>query len=517
MSLRYFAGVFAALLFVAGCSNEPEETAPAADESAPESTASATFNEFSNGDIDVAKRLRDDAMVGTNAYALLESLTTEVGPRLAGSEANQRAVEWAMVKFAELGFDRVWREPVTLPGWRRVSANARVLTPFPQPLRITSLGLSGSTPEGGVDAEIIHFDTIDDLISAPEGAAEGKIVFISNRMERARDGSGYGPAVRARGNGPAEAFAKGAVALVIRSIGTDSKRLPHTGSMRTNEPRPRVPAAALSNPDADLLVNMLSRGLPVTMHLDIQNEDLGEVTTSNIIGDITGSEAPDEIVLIGAHLDSWDLGTGAIDDGAGVAITLSAGARIAALAQHPRRTVRVVMFGAEEVGLYGARAYAVAHAEELSNHIIAAESDFGAGRIYRLSPAVGEAALPAMAEIAQVMAPLGIELGANDGDGGPDITPMFDAGVPAAGLDQDGTVYFDLHHTADDTLDKVDADALDQNVAAYVTFAYLAAQYDGRFTRDTEAEEEPIAAPEASPEEPSDDADTASDGEQEQG
>lgn len=443
---------------------------------------------FAPGVVADAEALRDAALEGSGAWDILESLTTEVGARIAGSEAEARARLWAEAKFRELGFDKVWVETFTMQGWLRVSATARVLSPFPHDMAVTSLGLSTSTPAGGIEAEVIHFATVEDLIAAEDGAADGKIVFISNRMERTRNGAGYGPAVRARSIGASEAVKKGAVALVIRSIGTDDHRNPHTGAMRYEEGVPRIAAAAISNPDADMLVHQFERGGPVRMHLTVINRDMGEVTSGNVIAEFTGSEAPDELVVIGGHLDSWDLGTGAIDDGAGIAITMAAGRMIGRAENRPRRTIRVIAFGAEEVGLYGGRAYLEAHQSELNLHVIGAESDFGSGRIYRFSPNVSEDALPVMAEIAGVLAPLGIELGDNDGGAGPDLGPMQRAGMAAAGLSQDGTLYFDLHHTADDTLDKVSPEDLDQNVAAYVAFAFLAANYDGSFGNSRAAE-----------------------------
>ena len=208
----------------------------------------------------------------------------------------------------------------------------------------------------------------------------------------------------------------------------------------------------------------------------------GEVTSGNVVLDIVGRENPEEIVLIGGHLDSWDLGTGAVDDGAGVAITVAAAKLIADLPQRPRRTIRVVMFGAEEVGLLGARAYAEQHADEVANHVLATESDFGARTIWRLSSNVSEASTPVIDEVGRVIAPLGIiRGGSNEPGGGPDIIPLAMLGVPTVRLEQNGEDYFDLHHTPDDTLDKIDPDELAQNVAAYAALVYLAAETDADF------------------------------------
>jgi carboxypeptidase Q len=430
--------------------------------------------------IDTAAQLRDRALEGSGAFAIVESLTTEVGPRMAGSPGDARAVAWAKAKFEQLGFDRVYLEPVTFPVWRRGHERAEVLAPFPQPLTLTTLGGSVGT-KGALDAEVIAFPTLQALVDAPADAAKGRIVFIANRMERFRDGRGYGPAVAARGRGAVEAAKKGARAVLIRSIGTDNDRMPHTGTMRYEDGIARIPAAALSNPDADLLANMLERGKPVRVRLDLGADFGGEGKSSNVIGEIRGSEKPDEVIVIGGHLDSWDLGTGAIDDGAGVAITMAAGALIGALPEAPRRTIRVIAFANEEQGLYGGKAYADAHKNEVAQHLIAAESDFGAGRIYGFNSNAPAEARAALLQIAAVLEPLGIDYLPAKGGVGPDISPMAAIGMTWAWLGQDGSDYFDYHHTANDTLDKIEPAALDQQAAAYAVFAYLAAQADGDF------------------------------------
>ncbi len=430
--------------------------------------------------IETAAQLRDRALEGSGAFAIVESLTTEVGPRMAGSPGDARAVAWAKARFEQLGFDRVYLEPVTFPVWRRGHERAEVLAPFPQPLTLTTLGGSVGT-DGALDADVIAFPTLQALVDAPADAAKGRIVFIANRMERFRDGRGYGPAVAARGRGAVEAAKKGARAVLIRSIGTDNDRLPHTGTMRYEDGVARIPAAALSNPDADLLANMLARGKPVRVRLDLGADFGGEGKSSNVIGEIRGSQRPDEVIVIGGHLDSWDLGTGAIDDGAGVAITMAAGAMIGALPEAPRRTIRVVAFANEEQGLYGGKAYADAHKNEVAQHLIAAESDFGAGRIYGFNSNAPAAARGALLQIAAVLEPLGIDYLPAKGGAGPDIGPMTAIGMTWAWLGQDGSDYFDYHHTANDTLDKIEPAALDQQVAAYAVFAYLAAQADGDF------------------------------------
>jgi hypothetical protein len=432
--------------------------------------------------IAAATDLREAALKDDTAYTILEELTTEVGPRLGGSDKELKAIAWAVKRMKAMGFDKVWTEPVQVGKWERISESAAVVGAHAQSLHITALGKSAATPAGGITAEIVHLPTYAALVEADPATVEGKIVFISNRMERFKTGAGYGPAVIARGKGASEAARKGAKAILIRSIGTDSHRLPHTGGVTYDEDAPKIAAAALSNPDADQLERLLKRGKPLQVHLDIQTKFHGTVEMANVIGEITGSEAPSELVLLGSHLDSWDLGTGAIDDGAGVALNLATAELIKRTAtKRPRRTIRVILFASEELGLIGAKAYAEAHKEELARHIIGAESDFGAGPIWALASKVGPASAHVVDEMAKLMGPLGVVRHSREATGGPDIGQMGKIGMPVMDLMQDGTDYFDLHHTADDTLDKVDPANLRQNLAAWAVFTYIAAEWPGRF------------------------------------
>ncbi|MGY1458881.1 M28 family peptidase [Luteimonas sp. A534] len=428
--------------------------------------------------------LRDTALASSLAWDITESLTTEVGPRLAGSEADARAVEWAKAKFAELGFDRVWTEPVTFPKWVRRSESAEVLGAHAQPLALTALG---GSPGGIVEAEVVRFADLAALEAASAGSLVGKIAFVDYRMERARDGSGYGPGSRVRSRGPSEAIRAGAAGFVMRSAGTDSHRNPHTGITRFDEGLQPVPSAALAVPDADQLARLLQRG-PVRMGLALDSGWDGEYTSQNVIGEMTGASRPDEVVLLGAHLDSWDLGTGAVDDAAGIGITMAAAVHVAALERRPARSLRVVAFANEEQGLHGGYAYADAHAADITRHQIVAESDFGAGRIYAFNTSAPAHADAAEARIAEALAPLGIER-SDAGGPGPDLIPITGKGAAWAWLGQDGSDYFDLHHTPDDTLDKIDPAALAQNAAAYAVFAWLAAEAEGDFGSA------PVAAP----------------------
>ncbi|UKE74263.1 M28 family peptidase [Xanthomonas graminis] len=429
--------------------------------------------------LSTAATLREQALADDTGWKVVESLTTEVGPRMAGSDADARAVAWATAQFKALGFDKVWTEPVTFPKWERRSEHAQVLGANAQPLRVTALG---GSPAGTVEAEVVRFADLAALQAAPAGSLRGKIAFVDYQMVKARDGKDYGNGGAVRSKGPSEAIRKGAIGFVMRSAGTDSHRVPHTGITRFDEGLTPVPAAALAVPDANQLARLVARG-PVRLRLALDCGWDGQATSYNVIGEITGRSKPKDVVVIGGHLDSWDLGTGAIDDGAGVGISMAAGHLIGQLKRAPRRSIRVVAFANEEQGLYGGKAYAQAHAKDVALHQIAAESDFGAGRTYAFNTGSGDAAASreATRQIAEALAPLGIDYAPDSGGPGPDVGPLAAKGGAWAWLAQDGSDYFDLHHSADDTLDKIDPKALAQNVAAYAVFAYLAAEADGGF------------------------------------
>ena len=440
--------------------------------------STAQAKPLSQEDLSVAEVLRDRALTSSDAYSIVESLTVEVGPRRTGTEGDKRAVAWAQNKMKALGFDRVYTEQIDVPRWHRGHAHAQVVAPFPQPLVVTSLGYGAPTPEGGLTAEIVKFEDVDALMNAPARKVKGKIAFINKRMERARTGEGYGPAVKGRSLGMRAAAEKGAVAMLLRSVGTDNDRMPHTGMMSIDGVENPIPALALAAPDANQLEAMLKRGKPVQVKLDVDSERLADGPSFNVIGEITGREKPEEAVVIGAHLDSWDEGTGAIDDGAGVGIVMETARMISELPQRPRRTLRVVLFGAEEIGLVGAKQYVEAHQNDMDNIVAVSESDFGAGKIWRFDTRMPENKFDVADQIMQLLAPLGIERGNNSSHGGSDSSPFVAQGVPAFGLYQDGTDYFDYHHTANDTLDKVDPENLKQNVAAWIVVSFLAAEME---------------------------------------
>jgi hypothetical protein len=330
---------------------------------------------------------------------------------------------------------------------------------------IAALGNSASTGPQGITGEVVGFDTLAALEAAPDSAVRGKIVFVSHAMPRAQDGSGYGFFGGPRRQGPSIASRKGAIAIVIRSIGTDYHRNPHTGVMSFAEGVKPIPAGALPLPDAEQLQRILKRGKPVTMHLTLVSQT-GKGQSGNVIAELPGRDPRLPPVLVGGHLDSWDQGTGAIDDAAGVAIATAAAKRIMDAGQ-PLRTIRVVMFGAEEPGLFGGLSYMSKHKDE--PHYAVAESDFGAGRVWRVNSKLGKDRETEARTLQAALAPLGIVPGELDDADGSDVGPMIAAGVAGVGLSQDGTYYFDVHHTPDDTLDKIDPEALRQNVAAWTT------------------------------------------------
>ncbi|TKB45418.1 M20/M25/M40 family metallo-hydrolase [Thalassotalea mangrovi] len=423
--------------------------------------------------------LQETAIQSDLAYDILESLTTEVGARMIGTKGDQRAIAWSQAKMKALEFDKVWTEEVTHYQWIRGDVEAKVLAPFPQPVVAIALGESVGTGEQGIQAEVVHFNDFDALKAAEAGSLTGKIAFVSYRMERHITGKGYGKAVGARVSGAQVAAEKGAIAFMMRSVGTDDNRAGHTGITRYKDGVKRIAAVALSNPDADMLVNQFKRNKPVEFFLKVtavRNEKVA-VKGANVIGEITGSQYPEQIVALGAHLDSWDVGTGAVDDGLGMAMMMAATSHISNLPERPKRTIRVILFAGEEVGLLGAKEYVNVHKDKLKNHVIAAEWDFGLGRIYEFKTGVGAEALAGVREFAQQLAPLGVSFNpVNNAQGQSDMSLVTKEGVPAARFAPDGSTYFDVHHTMNDTLDKVNPDDLRQNTAVYTMFAYFAAQ-----------------------------------------
>ena len=426
-----------------------------------------------------AADLSQQALTDGWSYKFLEALTSEIGPRLAGTEAEARAAKWAEAKLKAAGMD-VHLETFPMTAWERGVETATIVKPAPQRLVLTALGGSVATPPEGIEAEAVVFRTYAALLAAPPGSLAGKIAVVTEHMVRTENGEGYGAANPIRRAGASEAARRGAIAYLHRSLGTDNHRLPHTGALDYIEGVPHISAAALANPDADQMERLAALG-PVTIHVTLTPTERQDAQSITVVGEIKGREKPDEVVLIGAHLDSWDLGTGATDDGAGDAIVAGVGRLIAALPQHPRRTVRVVLFGAEELD-YSGPAYAKAHMAEADKIVAAGETDFGARRIYAVQLPAGAAESPFGHAIGEILPSQGALLGREPARrGGSDIEGLRLAGVPVLSLSQNGWDYFDIHHTADDTFDKVDPAELAQNVAIWTAVAYLAAETDVDF------------------------------------
>jgi carboxypeptidase Q len=442
---------------------------------------------FSRADLRAAATLRERALADPTAYKLVESLTTEVGSRLAGSPGDKAAVAWAVREMQRLGFSNVRTADAFVPNWVRGEAEFAILAPWPQTMPTLALGGSVGTRSEGLEAEAVMVKDLAALAALPPDAVRNKIVFFSNRMERTRDGSGYARAVAIRGSGPSAAAALGAIGVVIRSIGTSDHRFPHTGGTRYSLDAPRIPALAISNPDADALERQFASGQPVRLRMQSSARDLPQVRSANVIGEIPGGELADQIVILAAHLDSWDPAVGALDNASGVGLLMGVAKLVKELDVKPRRTIRVVLFANEEYAQSGSIAYLAAHEAEIPRHVLGFEADFGAGPVWRLASRVNPAQLPAVEQIYRALAPFKLVRGDNEARGGADLDGLAKLGMPVIEPGLDGTNYFDVHHTADDTLARVDAGALRQSVAAFAVSVWLGAQYPGNWERVTTA------------------------------
>jgi carboxypeptidase Q len=430
--------------------------------------------------VETAMALREWALAGNVAYEIVEGLT-RMGPRLAGTAAEHQAAAWGAERLRALGFSNVAVEEFPLLVWTRGEERGEIVAPYAQPLVVTLLGGSPGTPAGGVEGEAVLFETWQDLLDIPAGSLDGRIAVVLQETPRTQSGSGYGSTSPIRFNGPREAARRGAAAFVVRSLGTHDHRFAHTGATALDA---GIPAFAMSPPDAEQLVRVARSG-PVRLRLFGQVPQPVQGHSQNVIAEVVGRERPEEIIVIGGHLDSWDLGTGALDDAAGIGITTAAAKLILDLPVRPRRTIRVVWWGAEEVsqpapvgGLAGARFYAESRADDLDNHFIASESDFGAGPIYSFNLPEGMTGTDLAREATRVLAPLGIHFDpAPARGGGPDVVPLVQRGVAAFRLNQDGSDYFDFHHTPDDVIERIDPRNLDQNVAAWAALLWLLAEW----------------------------------------
>ncbi|WP_432200748.1 M28 family peptidase [Erythrobacter sp. W53] len=420
--------------------------------------------------------IADEALTGdTIAWDFVEGITTEVGPRQAGTKAEARARDWAMAWLKAQGFQNVANEPFEMETWVPGDTHSvEILEPFPQPFVIQPLGNSASTGTLGLTAEVVEFASVGDLSAAEDGSLEGKIAYISHQMRPSMDGSHYGFAGPVRWFGPSIAASKGAVATVIKSVGTDNSRNPHTGGTSFPERTTPIPAGALSLPDAANLERMFDRAgeRPITMRLVLTPKLLGTTMSGNVVGEIVGRDPSLPPILLACHLDSWWNAPGAFDDGAGCGIITAAAQHVARTGQ-PLRTIRVLLAGAEEVGLWGSKAYSAAHIDEPI--AVGIESDFGADRIWRFESNFRETNEDLHMRLANSVARFGVANSSIVASGGADLNISRDQGGAIIDLQQDGTRYFDLHHTPDDTLDKIDPVQLRQNVAVWTQVVGLLA------------------------------------------
>lgn len=429
----------------------------------------------------VLSRIIGEESVSQGAYAKLEYLTDRIGARLSGSPGAAAAVSWAAEEFRRDGL-KVSTEKVMVPHWVRGEESGSILSPITRKLVLTALGMSIPTPPEGVQGEIIEVGSFDALHALGE-KVRGKIVLYSVPMKRHPEGDDYGPGATLRYRGAAEAAKLGAVAALIRSVGTLAARLPHTGVQAYVDGVEKIPTAALASEDADLIHRLVASGERVRVKINLGCSTLPDAESANVIGELRGRSIPGEFVVIGGHLDSWDLGAGAIDDGAGVAVSMEALRIIKKLNLRPKRTIRAVLFMNEENGNRGGKAYAADHRHELDRHVAAIESDGGAGAPQGFGVTAGKGALERVAQLALALQGVANAQGVKAGGGGVDIGPMREVGVPLLSLRQDMTYYFDYHHTAADTLDKVDRRDLADNAVAMAYMAWALANLDPPLAR----------------------------------
>ncbi|WP_446745533.1 M20/M25/M40 family metallo-hydrolase [Silvibacterium acidisoli] len=438
---------------------------------------------WSDTDLANMAKIRDAAMSDDYALTELRHLTDNIGPRLSGSPQAQAAVEYVASEMRALGAE-VQLEKTTVPHWVRGEETAS-LTTWPgqaagtkQKIVLTALGGSVATPADGLTAPVIVANSFAEAHALPAGAAKGKILLLNERFDKqlAAQGNGlaaYGHAVAYRALGPSVAAALGASAVLVRSVGDADYRLPHTGATVYAEGDTKVPAAAVTAEDADLIANLAKQG-PVTMRLTLTPQTLPPVTSYNVIADWKGSEHPEQVVVVSGHLDSWDLGTGAIDDGAGIVVSMQTIHLMQKLGIHPKRTIRFIAWMDEEQGGEGAETYAKDHAADMSNHVGALESDLGADHPDGITYVGSSKLADYLKPVAEVLDPIGASTLTPAEEAGEDISSLKN--VPAFTPTQDSRFYFNYHHTAADTFDKVDPKHLDENAAVMAVVAYALAQ-----------------------------------------
>ncbi len=439
------------------------------------------------------RRLQQAALTDDYAYRQTAHLCNNIGPRLSGSPQAEHSVKYVAEEMRRLGLE-VRLERVMVPRWVR-GEEAGSLVEFPgqapattQKIVLTALGGSVATPAEGLTAEVVVVRSFEHLQSLGRERVAGRIVLFTYRFdkqmaEQGLAGDAYLQAVGYRGVGASAAARLGAVASLIRSVGGADFRLPHTGSLRYEEDAPRIPAGAVASEDADLIAYLADQGR-VRMHLKLTPQTLADTESHNVIADIRGSERPEEIVIVSGHLDSWDLGTGALDDAVGVAVAMQTAQLIKKLGLNPKRTIRVIAWMNEENGLRGGQTYFENHSSQIANHFAAIESDLGAGHPTGFNAHLDPKAQPLLQPIADILASSGAGIiRFVTGPVGADISPLENAGVPGFSPLQDTRTYFNYHHTAADTLDKVNPRELAENAAVIAVLTYALASLPGSLPR----------------------------------
>jgi carboxypeptidase Q len=427
---------------------------------------------------ETAARLIAEAESSRAAWERLAELGDTFGHRLSGSASLDAAIRWAADQMRRDGLEHVRLDPVTVPHWVRGEESAEITTPGRHRLAMLGLGNSVGTPPEGIEADVLVVRSFQELDAAAD-KAKGRIVLFNAPFVS------YGETVQYRGDGPSRAAARGAVAALIRSVGPTGLRTPHTGALRYVDGQPQIPAAALAAEDAERIDRLQARGHRVRVRLRMSAKFEPDALSFNVVGEIRGRERPEEVVLVGGHIDSWDVGTGASDDGAGCVVTWDALRLMKKLGLRPRRTVRVVLFTNEENGLRGGLDYRDRYRGRLQDHVLMLESDGGVLKPAGFGFSGSDAARRLVEEIATLLSPIGIDrVGASGG--GADIGPSVQAaGIPSMSLDAEGD-YFLIHHTQADTVERVDPADMARASAAIAVMAYVVAdmpqRLDGRGT-----------------------------------
>jgi carboxypeptidase Q len=425
-----------------------------------------------------AGRLIGEALSDTFAWRRLALLTDTIGHRFSGSPQLDRAIQWAVDEMKRDGLENVHTEPVMVPKWVRGAESAEIVEPAHQQIVMLGLGGSVATPADGIQAEILIVHDFDEL-DARAAQAKGRIVLLNVRF------TNYEETVRFRTGGPTRASRYGAVAMMVRSIAPDGQRTPHTGVLQYTNDAPKIPAAAITSEDADRLQRMVDRGSRVVVKLKMEAHTEPDAPSANVIGEIRGREKPDEIVVVSGHLDSWDVGAGASDDGAGCVVTWEALRIMKKLNMRPRRTVRLVLWTNEENGGRGGQAYRDQHRAELANHVMMLESDIGVFRLLGFGYSGNNTGRQTVRAIASLLAGVGGTEVFPSG-GGADLTPSVNEGhMPSLSLDSDDSKYFYYHHTAADTVDKIDPIEMARCAAAVAVMAYVVADLPERLGEES--------------------------------